>query len=141
MDGGEEVSGGFVVAGGDGAELLEFGEEILDQMARFVEVSVEVARQVAMRSGRDDRRFAGGLQQFDDAPIGVESLVSDQGVGPHPRQQMIRSDQIVGLPAGQVEADWVAERIDQSVDLGAQSTAGSSDRLVLAGFFLAPALC
>ena len=54
---------------------------------------------------------------------------------------MIRSDQIVGLPAGQVEADWVAERIDQGVDLGAQSTAGSSDRLVLAGFFWAPALC
>ncbi len=54
---------------------------------------------------------------------------------------MIRSDQIVGLPACQVEADWVAERIDQGVDLGAQSTAGSSDRLVLAGFFWASALC
>ena len=92
-------------------------------------------------SGRDDRCFAGGLQRFDDALIGVEALVSDQGVGLHPGQQMIRPDQIVGLPAGQVEADRVAERIDQGVDFGAQSAAGSSDRLILTGFFWAPALC
>ena len=38
MDRGQEISGGFVVAGGDGAELLEFGEEIFDQVSRFVEV-------------------------------------------------------------------------------------------------------
>ena len=43
MDGGEEISGGFVVAGGDGSELLEFAEEVFDQVARFVEFFVEVA--------------------------------------------------------------------------------------------------
>jgi hypothetical protein len=47
----------------------------------------------------------------------------------------------MGLAAGQEEADRVTERIDQGVDLGAQSTARTPDRLVLAGFFLAPALC
>jgi hypothetical protein len=39
----------------------------------------------------------------------------------------------VSLTAGQVAVDRVAEGIDQSVDLGAQSTARASDRL--AGFF------
>ncbi len=32
MDGGEEVARGLVVAGGDGTELLEFGEEVLDEV-------------------------------------------------------------------------------------------------------------
>ena len=41
---GEEVAGGLVIAGGDGTELLEPGEEILDQMARFVEVAIVGAR-------------------------------------------------------------------------------------------------
>jgi hypothetical protein len=36
MHGGEEVSSGFIVAGGDGTELLELGEEVLDEMAFFV---------------------------------------------------------------------------------------------------------
>ena len=35
---------GFVVAGGDGTELLELAEEVLDQVARFIELSVKVAR-------------------------------------------------------------------------------------------------
>jgi hypothetical protein len=47
----------------------------------------------------------------------------------------------VCLAAGQEEADRVAQRVDQGVDLGAQSAARASDRLVLIGFFWAPALC
>jgi hypothetical protein len=54
---------------------------------------------------------------------------------------VVGTDQIVSLAAGQVEADRVAECVDHRVDFGAQSTARSADRLVLAGFFLAPALC
>ena len=54
VDGGKEISGGFVVARGDGAELLQFAEEIFDQVARFVEFRVEIGRRPAMVSGRDD---------------------------------------------------------------------------------------
>ena len=43
VDRGEEISGGFVVARGDGAERFEFAEEVLDQVARLVEVAVEIA--------------------------------------------------------------------------------------------------
>jgi hypothetical protein len=45
------------------------------------------------------------------------------------------------LTAGQEEPDRVAQSIDQSVDLGAQSAARAADRLVLTSFFCAPALC
>ena len=41
MDRGKEIPGGFVVAGGDGAELFEFGTEIFDEVARFMEFLVK----------------------------------------------------------------------------------------------------
>jgi hypothetical protein len=44
VDGRQEISGGFVVAGGDGSELLEFTEEIFDQVSRFIEISVKIGR-------------------------------------------------------------------------------------------------
>jgi hypothetical protein len=43
MNGGEEVTCGLVVAGCDGAELLEIGEEILDQAALTVELEITLA--------------------------------------------------------------------------------------------------
>jgi hypothetical protein len=54
---------------------------------------------------------------------------------------VIGANQIMHLPAGQKEADRVSKRIDQGVDLGAQSAARPPDGLVFAGFFWAPALC
>jgi hypothetical protein len=43
MDGGQEISCGFVISGSDGAELLEFGKEIFDEVARVIEVLVKGA--------------------------------------------------------------------------------------------------
>ncbi len=46
MDRAEEVSGGLVIAGRDSSELLELADEILDEMARFVHLSVEISRHI-----------------------------------------------------------------------------------------------
>lgn len=54
---------------------------------------------------------------------------------------MVGADQIVRLATGQEEADRIATRIDQRVDLGVQSASQSPDRLGLALVFFAPALC
>ncbi len=54
---------------------------------------------------------------------------------------MISADQVVDLAASQMKAERIAERIDQGMDFGAQPAARAPDRLVLAGFFWAPALC
>jgi hypothetical protein len=43
MDGGKEIPGGFVVASRDRPELLKFAEEILDQVALFVEFAIEIS--------------------------------------------------------------------------------------------------
>ena len=68
-------------------------------------------------------------------------FVGDECISLHLRQQMISAHQVMGLAAGQEEVDRVAERIGQGMDLGAQSAARAPDRLVLADFFWAPALC
>ena len=78
---------------------------------------------------------------LEDAFIGVERFVGDQRIGLHRGQQVVCSHEVVCLAAGQEKAERIAERIDQCMDLGAQSAARTPDRLVLAGFFWAPALC
>ena len=141
MNGGEEVAGRFIVSRRDGSVLLEPGEEILDEVARFISMRIEITPRLSTRLGWDDGGLIGCGQRFDDPLVGIECLVGDQHVSLHIRQQVVTADQIVSLAAGQVEADRVAKDIDQCVDLGAQSAARAPDCLVLTGFFWAPALC
>jgi hypothetical protein len=54
---------------------------------------------------------------------------------------VVGADQVVSLATREKEIDRIAERIDDRMDLGAQSASRTTDRLVLAVFFLAPALC
>ena len=98
MDGGEEVARGLVVAGGDGTKLLEFGEEVLDEVTRLVDVLVVVARQSPVCLGRDHRRFAGRSQRRDDPLVGIERFVGDQRVGLHRGQEVVGADQIMRSP-------------------------------------------
>ena len=134
MDGGKEVPGGFVVARGDGTELLEFAEEILDQVALFVEFAIEFARRQAVWSGRDYGGFASRRQRVEDSAIGIEGAICDQQVGGHMRQQRISPGQVVRLSRGQQQAQRIAECVDQRMDLGAQTAAAAAKCLVLSFF-------
>jgi hypothetical protein len=59
VNGGEEISRGFVVVRGKGSELFEFTEEILDEVARLVEMFVEITSRGAVAAERNDRPLAG----------------------------------------------------------------------------------
>jgi hypothetical protein len=131
VNGSKEISGGFVVARGDCPELLELAEEILDQMARLVEFSVKLARCQAVWPGRDYGRFAGGGQGLENSCIGIEGLVGDQQIGRHIRQQRIGAGQVVRLSRRQQEAQRIAERVDEGVDLSAQPAAAVAKCLLL----------
>ena len=141
MHGGEEVSRGLVVTGGDRAILLEFGEEVLDQMSLGIEMTIKLTLLLPIGLRRDHHLLSGGRHWLDHAFIGVIGLVGDQGVGRHVGQQCVGADEIMGLATGQIKAGWITERIDPRMDLGTQSAARAPDRLVLAIFFWAPALC
>lgn len=141
MDGGEEVSGGFVVACGDGAELLEFCEEVLDKMSCFVEVAVVSPRDFPVCFRRDDDGLVFASQHGDDPLIGVERLVGDEQIGLHAGQKLVGANQVMSLATAQGERRRIAQSINKGVNFGAQSAAGSPDGLVFTGFFFAPALC
>ena len=75
-----------------------------------------------------------------DQRIGVVGLVAEQGVWIGAVDQRLRASQIVGLSRREHQFDRIAQGIDEGMDFGRQSAAGSADRL-LAVFFRAPALC
>jgi hypothetical protein len=55
VDGRQAISDGFVVARGDGTELFEVAEEILDQVARLIKFSVKAGEPHAVWLGWDYR--------------------------------------------------------------------------------------
>ena len=141
MDRCEEISGCFVVARGDGSELLELAVEILDQMAGLVHLFVEGTFDFAAALGWDHECLSCRQKGFDHARVGIKGFIRQQSVGLHVRQQHIGALQIMRLARGQAEGERVAQGIDQGMDFGAQSALAAADRLVFAVFFWAPALC
>ena len=141
MDAGEEVSGGLVVAGGNGAVLLELAVEILDEMACLVHLFIESALVFAIALWRDHQVFSCRAKRFDHPLVGIEGFVCHQSVGLHLRKQHVGPFQVMGLARGEQEAKRIAQRIDERMNLGAQPAFAASDRLVFAVFFCAPALC
>src|SRR5215208_6241397 len=116
VNAGQKASCGLVIAGGNGPELLELGEKVLDQMPGLVEVFVKGARRLAGLARWDDRRLTGVSQRLAHPRGGIERLVGDERLGLKLREQRIGPSQIMLLTAGQVKADRIAERIHQRVD-------------------------
>jgi hypothetical protein len=141
VNAGQEASCGLVVAGGDGPELLELGEEVLDQMPGLVEICVKGARYLSGLARGDHRRLAGFGQRREHPLVGIECFVGDERLGLKLREQRIRSGQVVLLTTGEMKASWIAECIHQGVDLGGQPALAAPDRLVWPGFLGAPAAC
>src|SRR3954451_20151493 len=136
------MDGALVVAGRDGPVLLQFGEEVLDQVAGLVEVLVVRAQLLAVRLGRDHGRLACLRERLEHSLLGIVGLVGDQRGSGEVGQQRVGPLQVVRLPRREGGAGRVAERVDQAVDLRARAAAAAPDRLVApAAFWGAPALC
>lgn len=71
--------GALVVAGGDGAELLEPAEEALDTVALLVAIAVVRDGDAAAAGRRDDDGDA-GLAQGPGEMVGVVGAIGDQAV-------------------------------------------------------------
>src|SRR5215208_7081467 len=110
MNAGQKASCGLVIAGGNGPELLELGEEVLDQVPGLVEVVVKGARCLAGFARWDDRRLTGFSQRREHPLIGIERFVGDERLSLKLRQQGIGSSQVVLLTAAEMKPGWIAER-------------------------------
>jgi len=119
--------------------MLEFVEEALDEVSFAVEREIAGPRHLTICFWRNHRGDT-SLGESVDQRISVVRLVAKQGVWVGAFKQGLRTSQVMGLSRRQHQFDWIAQGINESVDFGRQSAAGSTDRL-LAVFFCAPALC
>lgn len=140
MDSGEEVLGGFFIAGCDASELFEEVEETLDEVALGVKREITFAAHFAVGFGWDHRLDSAHGQGFDEA-VGVVTLVGDEDLRLDFGQQRFGLGDVVNLTAGQADRQRVAERVDDGVDLGRQPAARPPDRFPASVFLGAPALC
>ena len=128
MDGGEENLGELVVTRGDGSEMLELVEKTLNEIAFAVEGEVARARGFSVGFGRDDGDDRSIVEGGDEG-VGVERLVGDQGAGIDGFDERLSASQIVILARAEHHLDRIAEGVDECVNLGGQSAAGSADSL------------
>ncbi len=95
---------------------FEVREGSFNPVALFVKGLVEAPLHLAHASGRDyGLDFA--LGQMGEDGIGVVALVGDDGLGPEVAEQRDSLGAVVGLAAGQNEAERKAQGIGEQVNL------------------------
>jgi hypothetical protein len=130
MDHGSKACVGFVAAHGDTLELFEFTEEILDEMARFIDLWVDGDRISALRTLRNDDPCATFIQLKDD-PVGIESLIGDEGREGNAFDERRDADCIMALARQQNEANQIAQCIREREDFRRQTAFGLANGLAL----------
>ncbi len=128
----EKILGEFVVACRDGAKVLNFIEEALDEIALAVECEIAIALGLSIGFGRNyGRDFS--LRKAIDERISVVGLVCDQGLRIGIFNQALGASQIVDLPCRE-PIGGIAQGVDEGVNFCCQSATRSADSLVAVFF-------
>ena len=110
-------------------EFLQLAEEILDQVAPFVDVLVDIERLGAPLMLRDyDLRLA-LVHVFDD-PVGIKSLVSDQAPEFEVLDQGRDADGVKAMAGEQNEPHQIPKRVGQREDFGGPAALRLADGLI-----------
>lgn len=143
IDGAEESLGAFVVAGGDASELLEFCEEVLDQVSGFVHFRIIGALFFPVFLWRYDALDACLFQQIENPLLRVIGLVGQKRPNVFEKigQQDIGPFQIMSLSRRQMKAGRVAQSIARSVYFRRQPAFAAPDALFRFVPPFAPAAC
>ena len=141
MDRAQKVARRLVIARGNGTVLLQACKEILNQVARLVEVAVVFTRLLVCAARGNHNLFALFQQRLDQPGLGVIGFVCNDGLSGRVLEQDVGALQIMALPGCEVKACRIAQRIDRGVNFGAQTTAATSNSLFFWIPPFAPALC
>ena len=118
MDTGEKISGEFVIACRDGAKVLEFVEEALDEIALAIKGKIAGQWLRAAGMGRNHRGDLPLGERLDKA-VGVICLVGNEGPGMRVLEQRFAADEIIGLSWSENELKRIAESINKGVNFRA----------------------
>ena len=120
----------FVASHRDALEFLQLAEEILDQVAPFVNVLVDVERLGAPGMLRDYDLRPTFVHVFDD-PVGIKSLVGDQAAEFDILDQGRDADGVEAVAGQQDEPHQIPERVGQREDFGGPAALRLADGLIL----------
>ena len=110
-------------------EFLQLAEEILDQVAPFVDLLVDVERHGSPRMLRDDDLRLALVQVFDD-PIGIEGLVADQAAEFDVLDQGRDAGGVEAMARQQDEPYQIPECVGQREDFGGPAAFRFADGLI-----------
>jgi len=127
---GKEVLRQLVVAGRDAAEVLELGEEALNQVPLAVQPCAEVRFRSPVGLGWDIGERPLFSERRADA-IDIVSLIRQYDCSsPNMVEQFVGSLAIMALPSGQAQPDREALPIDNRVDFGREATSGTTETMI-----------
>ena len=106
----------------------------LDPVAFLVDFGIEVAASGHAGPLRDDWAGADRLGMVEDG-VAVIGLVGDEVLWPETFDEGEGMGGVVGLAAGQEEADRPSQRVDRDMPLAGQSASGAPQSLVFAAPF------
>ena len=124
------VDGGFVVARGHSSESLSLAEEVLDEMALFVDVGVDLPFHEPIRLRRNERPHSFAFDRLDDC-VGVVAFVPDEVLAAGFLDELGGLGDVVDVSGREVEVEWIAEPVHESVDLGCKTSARASNTRIL----------
>lgn len=110
------VSGKFIVACGNAAEVFEPTEHALDEVAALVGAGVVRMRMFACRIGWDDRLDATLREPITQAPGVVGAVCNEAQRARRDRQQSTCAIQVMGIAWSELESEWPTVIVGQGVD-------------------------
>ena len=113
----------------DALEFLQLAEEILDQVAPFVNVRVDVERLGAPGMLRDYDLRLSFVHVFDD-PVGIKGLVGDQTTEFDVFDQGRDADGVKAMAGEQDESHQIPKCVGQRKDFGGPAALRLADGLI-----------
>ncbi|MGY4435027.1 hypothetical protein ACVWWO_007504 [Bradyrhizobium sp. F1.13.1] len=129
MDGGQEVSGKFVVASSNTPEILEPAETALDNIAPFIEALAEAVEGYPVGFVWNDG-FRAAIDDFGAKADAIVAFVHNEGR--HGRRELQKGrpcGNVCGLSRSEMKCARFAIRVAQRVDFRGPPTARAADRL------------
>ena len=111
-------------------EFLQLAEEVLDQVAPFVNVLVDIERLSAPLMLRDYDLGPAVVHVFDD-PVGIKSFVGDQAAEFDILDQGREADGVKAVAGQKDKPHQIPERVGQRENFGGPATLRFADGLIL----------
>jgi hypothetical protein len=143
--GGDEVNSSkkvlrcLVITGSNGSELLEFGKEILNPVAFFIQFLIQVTFYFTALFRGNDNFLSGFFQRRDTTFVRVEGPVGEHDVSRDGREKGSGSRQIVCLARGQEKVQGTAQSVNHSMNFRRQPAFRASEGLLCLGGLGVPA--